>query len=1275
MADVRGLVGRDDLLSWADTPPSKSEFPRLIRRLIQETSPIATRLGFPAGSGVALTGWDGSVDAPLATSFVPHGKSVWELSVDSSPGTKADKDYGKRLGTPTGEPMTDYTYVEAILRPWRDRDDWAAGKNAGGRWREVIAYNVDSIETWLEDAPITHAWISDRLGFGPYGYVAAETWWNAWSSETSPRLTAAVVLAGRETVVEQLRAFLSGPPRIITINCGSTEDAHAFVAAFAESEAQGGYASVRARTAFVDDVSSWRALAGRRSGLILVPVGNGPVAEAATPSGTHHVVVPVIRAAGADLQLPALDASQLSNILVADGFADASSSDNLSQLASQSLVAFRRTVATHPELHEPAWSKDPSRRARAILLAGSWDESRPGDREIVERLSGESFDEFAESLSSLASTSDPLVARIGESWALVSPPDAWRQLGPAINQADLQRLKEVALTVILEPDPFWGMEMTERLSAQMKGTTTSYSRDLRSGVSSSLALLAVNSVVVGLGLTNSGEEWAAYIVREVLSAANSDSTGRGWQGLADLLPVLAEAAPDSFILGVRRGLAGDKPIETLLASSAESGLFRRSAGKSDLLWALERLAWSKDFFGAAIDILAALAMSESADDRDHKPSDSLNQIFCTWHPETSASVRARLTAIDGLRQRHGEVAFKLMLGLLPSGYETHFPTSAPRFRDWKEGDEVQIPWSEIFRVTEALVSRLIEDAGSSYDRWQSLVGVVESLPGADRTHVLDALESRVSSASFAERDKAQLWQSLRALVAKHRDFSDADWALEATHLSEIQRVADLIAPTDEVELLSWLFSDSMPNLGDGSTRAEDFDRYQTELAVRREEALRRIDEAWGFDGVLRLLKNSAGNPRMIGWHLGEATANKYSNELLGAIGASEVILDDLATGWLDNRASAGGWEWTEQLLGSSELTATKRARVLNATRDYPAAWERAGELGEDVETEFWRAFSPYGLGADFAFVGYAAHRLVAVGSVGKAAKLVSLYTHRSQGDSLADVVIMILERLISDPDFAQDLASIDPHDLSALVSYLHERGGDNVDPTKLAQLEWAYLPALGYQPNVSELQKLLVQQPEFYVELLGIAYGHDDADASENSDATKETPADPFRLQTNAYKLLNEFKRLPGQRDDESVDEQSLNDWIDRVRTAAHDSPIESAAEYRIGTVLANAPSDQDGVWPCESVRDAIERVNSDLVDQALETTVINRRGLVSRNLEDGGAQEHGLAQKYAATATRVADGWPRTAGVLRKLANHYEFDARHEDRSAERFRQGRGLS
>jgi hypothetical protein len=51
-----------------------------------------------------------------------------------------------------------------------------------------------------------------------------------------------------------------------------------------------------------------------------------------------------------------------------------------------------------------------------------------------------------------------------------------------------------------------------------------------------------------------------------------------------------------------------------------------------------------------------------------------------------------------------------------------------------------------------------------------------------------------------------------------------------------------------------------------------------------------------------------------------------------------------------------------------------------------------------------------------------------------------------------------------------------------------------------------------------------------------------------------------------------------------------------------------------------------------------------------------------------GGAQERALADGLRADARRLQARWPRTARVLRAIAEDYDAQARHHDLDAERL-------
>lgn len=124
-------------------------------------------------------------------------------------------------------------------RTWQGRDAWARGKATNAHWREVRAYGVDDLESWLEDAPVTWAWVSELLGLQPHGLVTAQNWWEGWSHGTEPAVPAKAILAGRDGVADKLREALAGPGQTITIAGSSRDDVLAFISALAVAEEDG----------------------------------------------------------------------------------------------------------------------------------------------------------------------------------------------------------------------------------------------------------------------------------------------------------------------------------------------------------------------------------------------------------------------------------------------------------------------------------------------------------------------------------------------------------------------------------------------------------------------------------------------------------------------------------------------------------------------------------------------------------------------------------------------------------------------------------------------------------------------------------------------------------------------------------------------------------------------------------------------------------------------------------------------------------------------------
>jgi hypothetical protein len=167
----------------------------------------------------------------------------------------------------------------------------------------------------------------------------------------------------------------------------------------------------------------------------------------------------------------------------------------------------------------------------------------------------------------------------------------------------------------------------------------------------------------------------------------------------------------------------------------------------------------------------------------------------------------------------------------------------------------------------------------------------------------------------------------------------------------------------------------------------------------------------------------------------------------------------------------------------------------------------------------------------------------------------------------------------------------------------------------------------------------------------------------DDSAEPDEMTATRFKL---GYKLLKSWNQVPGLTEEGRVDLEQLRSWVLQARTACQQSGRGTIGDQKIGEVLAYAPKAPDGIWPDVAVREVIEEVSCRELELGIEIGVYNKRGVWSKSIGEGGLQERQLAETYRNYATAVGDTHPRTAAMLRRIADGYHSDAYREDIRAE---------
>jgi hypothetical protein len=569
---------------------------------------------------------------------------------------------------------------------------------------------------------------------------------------------------------------------------------------------------------------------------------------------------------------------------------------------------------------------------------------------------------------------------------------------------------------------------------------------------------------------------------------------------------------------------------------------------------------------------------------------------------------------------------------------------------------------------------MLEDAEREPGRWIDLIQRLDDIPPPSRAETLARIEAIGAEDLIGDQERAAIWDALREKVARHREFATAKWALSEADIAVIEKTAATFEPSAALLRRGWLFKTYRPDIPD-IARGGNLREYDVALKTLRSEAAADIARENSWEAVLGFAVGLEA-PWFLGEALADATRHEYEGEFLGLLESGDDAESAFASGYVWQRFRDSGWDWIEGHRAAGDLSPSQLGRLLVHTHDFPRAWEVAEAEGEAVSQVFWTGFRTHGLGGEFSHVDFVASRLIGVGRLASALDFIALYSNlHEQSPALskerAELTTRALKAMLEADTVANELRTLGQHQLVSLFGALES---SDVAEEEVAGLEWAYLPAFGIDSRPVALNNMLSRDPGFFVSLIERMYRSSDDEDTKDAEleATKPGDADErAAFAANAYRLLSEWRSVPGTFEDGSVDRAALEAWVIDVRSALSESEHLDVADAHIGHVLAYGPPDADGTRPCEPIRALLETLQSEALEDGLRVELYNSRGSTSRGVFDGGNRERALAASYAAQAQDLADRWPRSATVLRRLAESYEREALRMDEEAERRRKG----
>lgn len=1253
-------ITANEISNWAERIVAREQFPALLRTLIHSSGNDLTLVDFPAFDNSQRRGWDGRVASLSTTPWIPKGKSCWEFGCGKDYKNKANKDFGKRTYEVSTNEQESLSFVFVTPRNWPKKDTWIEKKKQSSSWKDIKVYDASDLEQWIEQSTQAQVKILEFMGRDESKVKTLDQIWKDWSDVTKTGLPKDLFNSAVELHRKKLEDWLSDiPEKPFVIIADSNIEALAFLNCALDKIGDKIPGSFE-RSLVVNDYQEIGKIAWNTNDTILIVASPKVEKELAGSFKKAHTII--VRGRNmvtntVDVKLDLLDHEAFNKALKAFE-PDEAKIRRLERESARSPTILRRRLAAIPEIMTPSWVDDPNviQSLIPLILIGAWDSSVKEDREILKYLTQtDKYDDIESTLAKLQKIDESPVWSIGHLRGIFSKIDSLFAVQKDITKKHLEDFLELAKYVLEEQDPALELPEEKRWAASLYGKYRDFSDELRKGMCDTLILLAVHGdELVSSRLQINLKEEVSNIVQYLVDPLKKESV---WLSHRKELPFYAEAAPEMFLKILEADLDQDNPQVADLFVLTKSEITSECL-RSHILWALEILAWNPDYLPQVVRSLARMCKWEIQDNWTNKPISTLGAIFQIWKPQTSLKLNDRIMILEDFSKEFPKVGWQICIAQFDPNVLIDRYNIKPRWRtdglnagEVTSKDEIEKGLSEVIEITLSwpnhdeytlgdLITRIpVLDLDTQNRIWNLVNSWNETLP--------------------PERKKAYLSDQIHELLSSQKYATDEN--IDKTILAKARQTYDMLKPTDPVLRHKWLFQHWVPETADEIEEDQfDYKKKEQRIKIKRLEALKDIMQSSGVEGIKELCGTS-GSTFTIGeliteiLHKVQQVADFVQNLMEENSNLFKENYNYCIAGCLSNlelnKSNTFNAVLTE-LLRRFDSNDDKVIHLLTYSPFSKSTWAYVNRLPKQLKTKYWEKVKPDRLhSSNVSSYPIVVDELLKVNR--PCAAFISTQYIIDQLDTkrLKDLLYKIATNNGEESTY---FLRVDCYYISQALDILEERNDTSSDD--LAKLEFLFISILDRTDHgIRNLEIKLSNDPNLFMEALIFAYKR-----SENGEDPPEWTLPSKDIVYQYIQLLRKAKRIPGTEKNSKIDVDKLREWLRQVRMLSRKYGRINVGDRRIGELLSHSPIGDDGVWPCEEVREVLEEIRSPQISTGIGFGIRNSEGPVWRIKNDN--HYYKLAKMYQGWSKKIHIQYPFTAKILKDIASSYFNIAKAEE-------------
>lgn len=708
-------------------------------------------------------------------------------------------------------------------------------------------------------------------------------------------------------------------------------------------------------------------------------------------------------------------------------------------------------------------------------------------------------------------------------------------------------------------------------------------------------------------------------------------------------------------------LKPNPPIRAIMGTT--SGGISGECLRTELLWALELLAWHPEYFSRVAQIIFGLCRFETKDNWANTPKSTAQSLFRVWLPGTALSIGARMVILRDLSDQFRKIVLDVCISLLPQGIKQFaIRNPGPEWRTLKV--EVPVPTHGDVMLAATEASRLILDL-CPFDKSELKV-VLEAatrLHSNDLIRLVEKVQRWAMSADDEEKAELRSDVRLNGVQPVYQGKNDASQAMA------FSQIESALEPIELTARHRWLFDSHYIDWRvfneDENEEKPPFKERAARLQQRRQDAIAEIAHYQGKEQALRFAL-AVTFPEIAAQALVQPDTDPSNiAEWISLVlteapstAADAFLRQVLLTSAWNNLPAVVTVLNERRVLDSFD----KQHRFVKALPGIPSGWQVAEGMGEELAAIYWNTVS-LSIWDDTPIdeVRFGIKKLLEA----KRPRSAFLAVHDLPDRILPDTWVHILHGIAQGDEPEGQLPSA--YDINEILMCIEKAGCISED--QLVQLEISFISAIcsGGQSGFGRtlaVHRELSSNPESFVQLLTWLYhrkdGVNEFDAGSDIEQKKI-------LADMAFYVLESWNLIPGSHTDGEVDPDKLVAWVEQALHSAAEVSRKEVAEVHLAELLGRVARHRSwDQWLPVCVLDLLNRPEYGGILRRLGLGVHNARGTTSRYPFDGGAQERALASKYRDLATNYATMYPRVSAQLIVIAESYEHDARrHDDEAA----------